>query len=208
MKSYVNRKTPCHPFYNLALANPTISAKRPAKVISYLNGNRISNGPSKAQLCVEVWWSWICNSSGFFPTCPVRVVRFYKSCPPSSPPSPPPSPAPRRPPLCRHLRRHLRQLYVAMGSAGTQLQAADRVGQRRTSIGSAGLQRAAPDLNRGARAEQAAPDLTREAPERSGQRKTSLARKKMPEDMSEKNVKRYVRKECQKICQKKCQKRQ
>ena len=127
----------------------------------------------------------------FSPTCQVRVVRFYKSCPsPSSPSSPssssspssPSSPSPPRPPpLCRHLRHHLRQQYVAMRSARSQLQAADRSGQRRTSTGSSRLQWAAPGLNRG-------------APERSGQRRTSPAKKKMPEDMSEKNVRRHVRK--------------
>ena len=31
----------------------------------------------------------------FFPTCQVRVVRFYQSC---SPPPPPPPPSPPRPP--------------------------------------------------------------------------------------------------------------
>ena len=37
----------------------------------------------------------------FFPTCQVRVVRFYQSCssPSSSPPLPPPSPPPPLPPL-------------------------------------------------------------------------------------------------------------
>ena len=38
----------------------------------------------------------------FFPTCQVRVVRFYQSCcpPPSSPPPPPPPPVSPRP--CLH----------------------------------------------------------------------------------------------------------
>ena len=38
----------------------------------------------------------------FFPTCQVRVVRFYESCSPHPPPPPrppPPSPPPRPPPL-------------------------------------------------------------------------------------------------------------
>ena len=39
-------------------------------------------------------------STTFFPTCQVRVVRFYHSCSPLPPPSPPSpsSPSPRRPP--------------------------------------------------------------------------------------------------------------
>ena len=148
--------------------------------------------------------------SRFFPTCQVRVVRFYKSCP-------------------RLLLRVVLLFAVIFAvifascmlqwaapalnrklqSAGPQRGAPDCSGQRRASTGSSRAEWAAPDLNRG-------------APERSGQRRTSAARKKMPENLSEGNVRKYVRKgfqkicrrnvgkyvrkECQKICQKEYQK--
>ena len=69
-----------------------------------------------------------------------------------------------------------------MGIAGSQLQAADRSGQRRTSTGSSRLQWAALGLNRGARERSG---QRRTSPGELGQRRTSPARKKMPEDMSE-----------------------
>ena len=124
-------------------------------------------------------------------------------------------------------------LQIAVGSAGPQ-------------PGSFGADWATPDLNRGALArlgnagpqpggsgaDWATPDLTRGPPERSGQRRTSAAKRyvrRCVRNMSEKNVrknvrryvrrnvrkyvkrylrryvKRYVRKECQKKCQKICQ---
>ena len=99
-----------------------------------------------------------------------------------------------------------------MGSAGSQLQAAGRSGQRQTSrgelvrgagsaepqrelqiaVGSAGPQRGARErsgqrrtLTGSSRAEWAAPDLHRGASGQGGQRRTATARKKMPEGMSE-----------------------
>ena len=53
-----------------------------------------------ARRCCHVWIL-------FFPTCQVRVVRFYQSCcppppPPPSPPPPPPSPPPVSPRPCLH----------------------------------------------------------------------------------------------------------
>ena len=48
-------------------------------------------------LVVKTLSFFYCNMSRvLFPTCQVRVVRFYQSC--SSPPPPPPSPPPRSPP--------------------------------------------------------------------------------------------------------------
>ena len=77
------------------------------------------------------------SRSQLFPTCQVRVVRFYQSCSPHPPPSTPPPPPPLPPPPgsprpCLHqLRRHststsalptrrqsLRQLPRAVGTAG------------------------------------------------------------------------------------------
>ena len=168
------------------------------------------------------------------------------------------SSSPLPPRLRRHLCRPLRQmspdvnmdLQIAVGSAGPQQRAPDCSRQRRTSPGelwsglgnarpqpgSSGADWATPDrgaLERTAGADWATPDLTRGPPERSGQRRTSAARRNVRRcgrNMSEKNVrknvrryvrrnvrkyvkryvrryvKRYVRKECQKKCQKKCQK--
>ena len=143
----------------------------------------------------------------FFPTCQVRVVRFYKNCPPS-----PPSPSPlRRPLLCRHLR----QLYVAR----SQLQAADR---------SARAECAAPDLTQGApgRSVQRRTSPARKKSQKNVRRyvrkyvrngcqkmmsedmsKEMSCQKRMSEDMPEKDVRKYVRQECQKICQTECQKK-
>ena len=109
--------------------------------------------------------------------------------------------------LRRHPRRHLRQtstwtsrlqwaapglnseLQIAVGSAGPQQRAPDCSGQRRAS-GGPGADWATPDLNRGAL-------------ERSGEDRTSAARRcvrRCVRNMLEKNVKRYVRNECQKEC--------
>ena len=76
-----------------------------------------------------------------FPTCQVRVVRFYQSC--SSPP-PPSSPPPRfssttsastsmSTSALPTLRQALRQLPHAVATAGPQLQGSERTGHRWTS---------------------------------------------------------------------------
>ena len=124
------------------------------------------------------------------------------------------SSSPLPPRLRRHPRRPLRQmspdvnmdLQIAVGSAGPQQRAPDCSGQHRTSTGElwSGLGNAGPEPG-GSGAERATPDLTRGPPERSGQRRTSAARRyvrRCARNMSEMNV----RKKCQKICQKKCQK--
>ena len=61
----------------------------------------------------------------YFPTCQVRVVRFYVSCPCSSP-------------------------CPSFSSSASSSPVFASCGQRRTSTGSSRLQWAAPDLNRGA----------------------------------------------------------
>ena len=144
----------------------------------------------------------------FFPTCQVRVVRFYVCSPPpffSSSFHPPPY----SPPFLLFVFADILAVIFPRLQHGAQ----DCSGQRRTSKGSSRLQWAADcsgqrraslgELPRGlgstgphpgsSRADWAAPDLTRGIPERSGQRRTSAARR---------YVKRYVRKECQKECQK------
>ena len=114
----------------------------------------------------------------FFPTCQVRVVRFYVCSPPSSPPPPPSSPP-------------------SFSPSSSQ-----------TSTWSSRSQCAAPDLTerrtspRSSRADRAAPDLTRGAPERTVQRRTSAARRYV-----KRYVRKECQKKCQKICQGICQKR-
>ena len=170
----------------------------------------------------------------FFPTCQVRVVRFYVCCPSFLLHSSSSSSFLLPPRLRRRPRRPLRQmspdvnmdLQNAVGSAGPQQQAPDCSGQRRTSTGecSSGLGNAGPQPGSSG-ADWATPDLTRGRPERTGQRRTSAARRyvrRCVRNMSEKNVRKNVRryvkrnvrknvrkecqKECQKICQKNCQK--
>ena len=160
--------------------------------------HQISNLCASCMLCKNVW---------YFPTCQVRVVRFYVSCPrppSSSPSSSSPSPCLRPTSLCRHFVHLLRQLYVArcrwqwaapdlnrevdMGSTGPQQGGSDASGQRRTSTGE--LQIAVGSAGHhpgGSGADWAMPDLT-------------------SQNICQKICQKYVRQECQKICQKKCQK--
>ena len=69
----------------------------------------------------------------FFPTCQVRVVRFYQSCSPPPPPPPPspPRPPPRSPDPSGHCRTSTassrsqlpdlnRELQISVGTAGPQ----------------------------------------------------------------------------------------
>ena len=119
-----------------------------------------------------------------FPTCQVRVVRFYKSC------------LARRLILLRVVLLSCMlqwaapdlncKLQIAVGSAGPQPGAQDYSGQRRTSTGelASGVCSAGPHPG-SFRAEWATPDLTSQ----------------------KKDVRRYVKKECQKICQHECPKR-
>ena len=96
-------------------------------------------------------WAWILMA--FFPTCQVRVIRFYHSCfpPPSSPPPLPPPPPRAPPPLhplpcplspcqlfanfraqCALLDLNCRPL-IWVGTAGPQPQGSERSGHRWTS---------------------------------------------------------------------------
>ena len=73
----------------------------------------------------------------YFPTCQVRVVRFYQSCSPL---------------LLRLLRLLTRRLLLAVqipvGTAGPQPRLPDRSGHCRTSTATSRSQWALPDLNR------------------------------------------------------------
>ena len=94
----------------------------------------------------------ICNT--FFPTCQVRVVKFYVSCPP--PPSFPsflPSSLGRTSTASSRSQWALPdlhcQLLIAVGLAGPHLPALDRSGRpRRTSTANSRSQRVWPDINR------------------------------------------------------------
>ena len=130
----------------------------------------------------------------------MRVVRFYICCPCPSPPFP------LLPSLrlfllvfadilavlfarCRQMSTWTSrlqwaapglnsELQIAVGSAGPQQRAPDCSGQRRTLTGGlwSGLGNAGPQPG-GSGADWAMPDLTRGPPERSGQRRTSAARR-------------------------------
>ena len=120
-------------------------------------------------LGIVVGASWL--DPLLFPTCQVRVVRFYKSCPlllvlllsPSSPP---------RPPCCLHVI-----FAVIFASFTLQWAAPDLNCKLQIAVGSAGPQR-------GARERWAAPDLSR---------KEQNARRYVRK-YARKNVRRYVRK--------------
>ena len=114
----------------------------------------------------------------FFPTCQVRVVRFYVSCPSCSSPCPSSSSLP------------------AVGSARSKHGAPDCSGQRRTSTWSSRLQWAEPDLNSELPIAVSSAGPQPRAPDCSGQRRTSATTryvKRYVRNMSAKNVRRYAR---------------
>ena len=113
--------------------------------------------------------------ASFFPTCQVRVVRFYQSCSPPPPPPhppPPPRPPPRSPDFSGHCRTSTasarghcrtstascrsqwalpdlnRDFQVTLLTAGPQPRLPDRSGHCRTSTATSRSQWALPDLNR------------------------------------------------------------
>ena len=157
----------------------------------------------------------------YFPTCQVRVVRFYQSC---SPPPPPPPP-PRSPDPSGHSRTSTastrsqwalpdlhRELRIPVGTAGPQPRLPGCSGHCRTSTATSRSQWALPDLNRELQipgSQWALPDLNRELqipvgtagpqprlPDRSGHCRTSTATSSsqwaLP-DLNGKNVRKDVR---------------
>ena len=98
--------------------------------------------------------------ASFFPTCQVRVVRFYQSCSPPPPPHPPPPrppPPPRSPDFSRHCRTSTasarsqdlnRELQIPVGTAGPQPRLPGYTTHCRTSTATSRSQWALPDLNR------------------------------------------------------------
>ena len=100
----------------------------------------------------------------FFPTCQVRVVRFYQSCSPPPPPRPPPPPHPPPPPRSPDPSVHSRtstassrsqwalqdlnrDFHIAVATAGPQPRLPDRSVHCRTSTATSRSQWALPDLN-------------------------------------------------------------
>ena len=154
-------------------------------------------------------------SSYFFPTCQVRVVRFYVCCPsfffflllPS---------------FFRLLRLVLADILAVLFARCRQMStwtsrvqwaAPDLNSELQIAVGSAGPQPGSSGAgNAGPHpgssgADWATPDLTRGPPERSGQCRTSAARRyvrRCVRNMSEKNVRKnvrryvrtYIRQEC------------
>ena len=103
----------------------------------------------------------------FFPTCQVRVVRFYQSCsPPPPPPHPPPPPSP---PLL------LLAVQIPVGTAGSPPRAPDPTGHCRTSTASCRSQWALPDLNRDFQVAVGTAGPQPRAPDPSGHCQTSTA---------------------------------
>ena len=118
-----------------------------------------------------------------FPTCQVRVVRFYQNCCPPPPPLPPPPP---------HLLllRLLLAVQIPVGTAAPPPRAPDPSGHCRTPTASCRSQWAQPDLHRELQIPVALPDPNRELhiavgtagpqprlPGRSGHCRTSTGRK-------------------------------
>ena len=143
--------------------------------------------------CALYILTWKCasrhNGVHFFPTCQVRVTRFYQSDawvdilsphPPRPPPPPPRPPRPHRPRVasCRsqwELPDCICQLQIAVGTAGLHLPAPDRSGHCRTSCASSRSQWATPDLNGELPIPVGNAGPQRRAPDPSGQRRTSTA---------------------------------
>ena len=141
---------------------------------------------------IDNWWvvsTWL-----LFPTCQVRVVRFYQSCsppppPPHPPPPSPPPPPPRSPdPMWAQPDLH-RERQIPVRTAGPPPRAQDPSGHCRTSTATSRLQWALRTSTATSRSQWALPDLNRDfqiavgtagpeprAPDPSGHCRTSTAR--------------------------------
>ena len=126
------------------------------------------------------------NKMTLFPTCQVRVDRFYQSCPRPPPPPPPPP----------------RQLQIAVGTAGLHLPAPDHSGHCRTSSASSRAQWALPDLNHERQIAVGTAGPQRRLPDRSGHCRTSVAPARSLGTAECQNICQI---ECQNICQIECQ---
>ena len=135
----------------------------------------------------------VSDYSRFFPTCQVRVVRFYQSCspppPPRHPPPSPPPPPPRSPDPSGHSRTSTassrsqwalpdlhRELQIPVGTAGPQPRRPGRSGHCRTSTATSRSQWALPDLNRDFQIAVGTAGPQPRAPDPSGHCRTSTAR--------------------------------
>ena len=146
----------------------------------------------------------------FFPTCQVRVVRFY---------------------VCsrlllvlllllllihlrvlrlrRHPRRHLRQTSTSTRTSRLQWAAPDLTSELQIAVGSAGPQEPAPDCSGQRRASTGGPwsRLGSAGPQPGGSGAEWAAPDLSSQKMCQKICQKYVRQECQKECQKICQKK-
>ena len=125
----------------------------------------------------------------FFPTCQVRVVRFYQSCSPPPPPPPPPSPPPP-PPRSQDPSGHSRTSTASSRSHRTSTASSrsqwalpdlnprlpGRSGHCRTSTATSRSQWALPDLNRDFQIAVGTAGPQPRAPDPSGHCRTSMAR--------------------------------
>ena len=136
----------------------------------------------------------------FFPTCQVRVVRFYQSCSPP-PPRPPP---PRSPDPSGHCRTSTascrsqwalpdpdlnRELQIPVGTAGPQPRAPDPSGHCRTSTATSRSQWALPGLNRNFQIAVGTAGHQREE----CQKRCQIECQKICQIECQKNVRRYAR---------------
>ena len=111
-----------------------------------------------------------------FPTCQVRVVRFYQSCSPPPPPLPPPPPHPPPPPRSPDPSGHSR---TSTASSRSQWALPDLNRELQIAVGTAGPQR--PD-----RMPEDMPDgMSDRMPEDMSDRMPEDMPDRMPEDMSD-----------------------
>ena len=126
------------------------------------------------------WWSLLWNFGCvlLFPTCQVRVVRFYQSC---SPPPPASSSISSSSSSSQSRSQWAqpdlhRELQIPVGTAGPPPRAPDPSGHCRTSTASSRSQWALPDLNRDFQVAVGTAGPQPRFPDRSGHCRTSTAR--------------------------------
>ena len=131
----------------------------------------------------------------YFPTCQVRVVRFYQRCSPPPPP-PPPHPPPPSPPRSPDPSGHCRTSTASSRSQWALPDLPGCSGHCRTSTATSRSQWALPDLNRDFQIAVGTAGPQPRLPDRSGHCRTSTATSRsqwaLP-DLNGKNVRKDVR---------------
>ena len=191
--------------------------RSPQKIWTHSSqSNMVGAHPILSQWNVPLYsytWLVVWNMNGLFPTCQVRLVRFYQSCSPPPPPPPPPPPHPPPPPRSPGPSVHCRtstatsrsqwalpdlnrDFQVAVGTAGPQPRLPGRSGHCQTSTASSRSQWALPDLNRELQIAVGTAGPQPRLPDRSGHCRTSTATSRsqwaLP-DLNGKNVRKDVR---------------